>query len=103
MNEWLAAIAVGLVAVIAKGAEETPVKVAEVPEVLRDQVINGLAKGAPTKFFKLDAAPPEGKWRAEFQRDGKPYVFLISTRERVADGKTNTVIVRYEPKPAPQK
>jgi hypothetical protein len=95
-EKQVVAAAVGLLAAESRSAEQTPAKLSEVPEVVRDQVINGMARGAATKFYKLDSVPPDGKWRAEFQRDDEVHVLLIWTRERIVNGKTNIVITRYD-------
>ena len=96
INEWFAVImAVGLGTITLQAAEETPVKPSDVPESLRDFVVNGMAKGAPTKFFKLESVPPEGKWRVEYFR-GKPIAYLLTTRDKIQNGKTNTLILRFQ-------
>jgi hypothetical protein len=95
INKWFAIIAVGLGTIILHAAEETPVKLSDVPEGLRDIVVNGMAKGAPAKFFKLESVPPEGKWRVEYFR-GKPIAYLLTTREKIENGKTNTLVVRFD-------
>jgi hypothetical protein len=102
-NWWIMAAAVALLTAESRSAEQTPVKLSDVPEVVRDQVINGMARGSPTKFYKLDTVPPDGKWQAEFQRDDKLCVLLISTKDTVVNGKTNVVITRYQAVHRPPK
>lgn len=92
---WIMAAAVGLLTAESRSAEQTPAKLSEVPEVVRDQVINGMARGGPTTFYKLDAVWPEGKWQAEFQRDEQVHVVLILTKDTVVNGKTNVLVTRY--------
>src|SRR5688572_10631621 len=94
-------VAAGMLTVVSQ-AGETPVKPSEVPEDFRDFVRTNMAKGAPTKFFKLDSAPPGQKWRVEYNR-GKPIAYLIETREKIENGKTNTIPVRLDAVKEPGK
>ena len=88
-------ITVALLSAFAQAAEEIPVKPADVPQGLRDFVTKEMTKGKPATFYDLGPESPGRKWRVEYFR-GKHIACLITTVEKIENGKTNTVPVKIE-------
>ena len=91
----MTAFTVALLSVFAQAAEEIPMKPADVPEGLRDYVMKEMTKGKPATFYDLGPESPGRKWRVEYFR-GKHIAYLITTVDKIENGKTNTVPVKFE-------